>query len=118
PVGIAAFVDAIIAEDVPQELIVAISQGYKLGGAIKAMERKLAEGGIVHGAQPMMAWCVGNARVEQRANSILSTKQASGSAKIDPLMAAFNAVGLMAENPAAKGGMDDYLNHGFFGLIG
>lgn len=118
PVGIAAFIDSIIAEGVPQEVIVAISQGYKLGGAIKAMERKLAEGGIVHGGQPMMAWCVGNAKVEPRGNSILITKQASGSAKIDPLMAAFNAVELMADNPAAKGGMNDYLEHGFFGLIG
>ncbi|WP_169294619.1 terminase large subunit [Advenella sp. EE-W14] len=118
PVGIAAFIDSIIAEDVPQDVIVAISQGYKLGGAIKAMERKLAEGGIVHGGQAMMAWCVGNAKVEPRGNSILITKQASGSAKIDPLMAAFNAVELMADNPAAKGGMNDYLEHGFFGLIG
>ncbi|MCY1305239.1 hypothetical protein D9M70_550330 [compost metagenome] len=49
----------------------------------------------------MMAWCVGNARVEPRANSILITKQVSGSAKIDPLMAMFNAVTLMALNPPA-----------------
>ena len=50
----------------------------------------------------MMAWCVGNARVEQRANSILITKQASGFAKIDPLMATLNAVSLMALNPASE----------------
>ncbi len=33
------------------------------------------------------------------ANAILVTKQASGSAKIDPLMAAFNAIALMPTNP-------------------
>jgi phage terminase large subunit-like protein len=46
-----------------------------------------------------MAWCVGNAKVEPRANSMLITKQASGSAKIDPLMALFNAVTLLSLNP-------------------
>ncbi|MDT4840586.1 hypothetical protein FQZ97_744140 [compost metagenome] len=78
-----------------------MSQGWKLGGAIKTAERWLAEGSFAPAAQPMMAWCVGNARVEPRANSILITKQASGSAKIDPLMALFNAVTLMALNPPA-----------------
>jgi phage terminase large subunit-like protein len=46
-----------------------------------------------------MAWCVGNAKVEQRANSILITKQASGSAKIDALAATFNATDLMSLDP-------------------
>lgn len=49
----------------------------------------------------MMAWSVSNARIEQRANSILITKQASGSAKIDPLMALLDAAQLMALNPLA-----------------
>lgn len=103
---------------IPEELLVGISQGYKLGGTIKTLERKLAEGMFVHGGKAMMAWCVSNARVEQRANSILITKQASGTAKIDPVMAMLNAAQLLALNPAAKTGMDDYLQHGFFGLIG
>jgi hypothetical protein len=72
---------------VPQEKIVGISQGWRLGGAIKTAERKLAEGGMVHGGQRLMNWCVGNAKVEPKGNAILITKQASGSAKIDPLMA-------------------------------
>lgn len=103
---------------IPEGLLVGISQGYKLGGTIKTVERKLAEGMFVHGSRAMMAWCVSNARVEQRANSILITKQASGTAKIDPVMAMLNAAQLLALNPAAKTGMDDYLQHGFFGLIG
>nr|WP_276614351.1 terminase large subunit [Pseudomonas sp. TMW22090] len=108
PVGIGAIYDAMIEREIPPEKIVAISQGWKLGGAIKTAERKLAEGGMKHGGQPMMAWCVSNAKVEPRANSILITKQASGSAKIDPLMALFNAVTLISLNPEGRGN-DDFM---------
>lgn len=108
PVGIGAIYDAMIEREIPPEKIVAISQGWKLGGAIKTAERKLAEGGMKHGGQAMMAWCVSNAKVEPRANSILITKQASGSAKIDPLMALFNAVTLISLNPEGRGN-DDFM---------
>lgn len=101
PVGLGAILDKLAERDIPADKIVAVTQGWKLGGAIKTAERWLAAGEFKPSAQPMMAWCVGNARVEPRANSILITKQASGSAKIDPLMALFNAVTLMALNPAA-----------------
>lgn len=100
--GIGDIVDELTGRKIDIERIVAIPQGWKLGAAIKSAERKLAGGDIVHGGRPMMAWCVGNARVEPKGNSILITKQASGSAKIDPLMATFNAVALMALNPAPK----------------
>lgn len=118
PAGIGAILEALVGMGIDPEKVVGVSQGWRMGGAIKTTERKLAEGGLHHAAQPLMDWCCSNAKVEPRANSILITKQASGTAKIDPLMALFNAVSLMATNPAALGGMDDYLNGGFFGLIG
>lgn len=80
-----------------------VPQGYALNGAIKTAERKLAEGTLKHAGAALMAWCVGNARVEPKGNAISITKQASGTAKIDPLMALFNAVFLMALNPEADG---------------
>ena len=66
-------------------------------------EGKLSDGVMVHGGQPLMAWCAGNAKVEPKGNATLITKQASGTAKIDPLMAGLNAVSLMALNPVAAG---------------
>jgi len=101
--GIGAIVDELITEErgIEMKHIVAISQGYKLNGAIKDTERKVAGGELLHAGRPMMAWCVGNARIEDKGNAILITKQASGKAKIDPLMSTFCAVSLMALNPAA-----------------
>lgn len=87
---------------IPAELLIGVSQGYRLGGTIKTLERKLAEGSFIHGGRPMMAWCVSNCRIEQRSNSILITKQASGTAKIDPVMAMLDAAQLMALNPASS----------------
>ena len=100
--GIGAIVDELITEDrgIDMTQIVAITQGYKLNGAIKDTERKVAGGELLHAGRPMMAWCVGNARIVDQGNAILITKQASGKAKIDPLMATFCAVSLMALNPA------------------
>lgn len=97
--GIGAIVDAILELEIAQERIVGISQGWRLVGAIKTTERRCAEGTMKHGGRPLMAWCIGNARVEPRGNAVIITKQAAGSAKIDPLMATFNAVTLMSMNP-------------------
>lgn len=113
PAGIGAILEAITAHGVSQEKVVGVSQGWRLGGAIKTTERKLAEGGLIHADQPLMNWCCGNARVEPKGNSILITKQASGSAKIDPLMALFCAVSIMATNPKVEGTLSDHImKHG------
>ena len=102
PVGIGDIVDEVEFRGIEHDRVVGIPQGWRLSGAIKTLERRVAEKTILHGGQALMAWCVGNARVEPRGNAILITKQASGTGKIDPLMATFNAVALMAMNPEAR----------------
>jgi phage terminase large subunit-like protein len=104
PFGVGAIVDALAEVGFAgNDRVVGITQGWKLTGAIKTTERKLADGSFSHGGLALMAWAVGNARVEPKGNAIAITKQASGTAKIDPLMAAFNAVALMAMNPKPVG---------------
>jgi len=99
---IGGVLDALEARGIASKRVVGISQGWKLCGAIKTAERRLAEGTLHHGDSPLMAWSVGNAKVEPRGNAITITKQAAGTAKIDPLMALFNAVDLMSRNPPGR----------------
>ncbi|WKL14249.1 terminase large subunit [Comamonas testosteroni] len=94
---------ALVDAGIPVDLIIGISQGWRLTGSMAVAERGLQDGSLVHAGQPLMAWCVGNAKVVPTGNAFLITKQASGTAKIDPLMASLNAVTLMATNPEAKG---------------
>ena len=83
--------------------LIGVSQGYKLHGAIKTAERKLDDRTLLHADQRLMAWSVGNARTVLSGNAAMVTKAASGTAKIDPLMALFNAVALMSTNPEPAG---------------
>ena len=106
PFGIGQVLDALAVAGISNahhKRIIGVSQGWQLQRAIKTLERCLADGSFLHGGRPMMAWCVGNAKIEQRANGVLITKQASGTAKIDPLAAMLNATDLMAMNPEPGG---------------
>ena len=100
---------ALVDIGIDEKIIMGVSQGWKLIGSIIMTERKLAEKKMIHGGTRLMNWCVGNARIEPRGNAALITKQASGNAKIDPLMATFNAVSLMALNPESMSGIDDFI---------
>lgn len=111
PAGLGGILDALVQAEIPEDKMIAVTQGWKMTGAIKTAERKLAEGVMVHAGQPLMAWCAGNAKIEPRGNAVIITKQLAGSAKIDPLMAMFNAVTLMSMNPESLGNIDDFLNN-------
>jgi phage terminase large subunit-like protein len=102
PAGVTTLIDEIVSRGISDDLLRGVSQGWKMQSSIHGTERKLKNGTFWHCGTPMMAWVAGNAKVEQRGNAILITKQVAGSAKIDPLMAAFNAVHLMSLNPEAS----------------
>lgn len=100
--GVALLLDALEDEGIGAPLVVSVPQGWKLQTAISSLPLKLEAGRFRHAGQPIMAWAVGNAKQELRGSNYMVTKQAAGAAKIDPLMATFNAAMLMFMNPVAK----------------
>ncbi len=102
PGAIGGILDAIHGVGVDPEKCKAVNQGWRLAGSIKTFERKLAGHMAVHSPTGLMKWCVGNAKVKVVGNAIVITKQVSGTAKIDPLIAVFNATQLMALNPPSQ----------------
>lgn len=110
PAGLGSIVDELAKIGVTQEseLLVGVRQGVALMGAIKTVERKLADGSFKHGGRRMMAWCAGNAIVQATGTGMRIARDASGYGKVDPLMAGFDAVAEMSLNPQPVNGPSIY----------
>lgn len=101
--GAMVLVDTLIEMGVPEEALLAVGQGYKQQPAVQTLPRKLKDKTMRHCGQKLMSWAVGNAKTELKGSNYVVTKQAAGAAKIDPLMALFDAAMLMLGNPTARG---------------
>lgn len=107
PLMVGDLVDDLIAAGIPEDKIVGVPQGFKISGYQKTAERRIASKYMTHSAQPMMGWCVGNARVLMKGSGTMLSKAESGTGKIDPLIALLNAVALMSENPEPPKKVDE-----------
>lgn len=99
----AAVIEALIAVGILDQMIRRLLQGAALAPAVYGLDFKLADATFWHADQLLMAWVVGNAKVEHRGNAVMITKQVSGRGKIDPLIALLEAAILMSWNPMAAG---------------
>lgn len=102
PNNAAAVFEALAEGGVKPEQIRRLIQGPALAPAMYGLELKLDDGTFWHADQSLMEWVLGNAKVEPRGNHLMITKQISGRAKIDPLIALLEAAILMSWNPVAK----------------
>ena len=103
--GLGLLIDALAEIGISEEAknLGAVRQGFGLMDATKTIERKLIDGTFKHGGQALMAWCAGNAIVQQTPTGSRIVRDQSGLGKIDPLMALMDAAALMARNPEAGG---------------
>jgi phage terminase large subunit-like protein len=101
--GVALLLDALEGEELVDPLVCAVLQGWKLQTAISSVPLKLEDSRFLHGDQAIMNWSVGNAKQTLKGSNYVVTKEVSGAAKIDMLMALFNAAMLMFRNPEAVG---------------
>lgn len=99
---VAPILDELAKLEIEGPLLCGIRQGGGLRGPIWNMEFKLKSKAAVHGGQRMMNWVLGNAKAQQVGSMVVIEKVAAGKAKIDPLIAIFNAAELMGRNPVAS----------------
>lgn len=102
PAGLGEIIDALAEIEITPESggVIGAPQGYAMMNAIKTAERKLTNGTLKHSGAKIMAWCVGNLKIEPTATAIRASKQNAGDAKIDPVMALFDAVTVLSRNPS------------------
>lgn len=97
----AALFEALFGAGVTDDMVRRLLQGPALAPAVYGLDIKLADATYFHADQALMTWVLGNAKVEQRGNADMITKQVSGRAKIDPMIALLQSAILMSWNPSA-----------------
>lgn len=108
PNNIAAFVDALAKQGIGGPMLHRLRQGPALSPALWGLEHKLSDDTLSHDGSALMAWSVGNVKIEVRGNGNMATKQAAGRTKIDPVIAMFCAAILMSWNPEAALGVSPW----------
>jgi phage terminase large subunit-like protein len=98
PAGVGDIVDAMAAIGVTEQnkILWPVRQGWALMNALKTGERRLAKQTLWHSPSGLMAWCVGNLKIEPTATAIRATKIHAGDAKIDAAMAMFDAIDVLS----------------------
>ena len=81
---------------------VSFGQGYlSMSPPMKELEKLVLEGAIVHNDNPVLKWMASNVAVLQDPAGNVKTNKDKSSEKIDGIVAAIMAVGLMTVDPGA-----------------
>lgn len=76
-------------------------QGYNsMAGPSRELERLVISGELEHGSHPVLTWMAGNASVKEDPAGNIKPDKASSTEKIDGIVAAIEALGLLGKNEA------------------
>lgn len=101
--GVDLLLDALDSRGLMTPLVTSVKQGGWLAPASSGVPLRLEAGTLQHGGQDILAWAAGNAKQRLKGSVYVVEKELAGAAKIDPLIALFNAAMRMRENPQAAG---------------
>lgn len=109
--GVTGLLEELASHGITEPCVAAVNQGYKLSSSIFGAERKLADGTLKHCGSAMLNWTCGNLLAEEHGQNVYMHKRADAE-KIDPMMAAFNAIEMMSRNPVAHNPRSVYETRG------
>lgn len=110
PNGIASEVALACEEHVPRNSILSVRQGFALRQGWLALDRRIRQGRLVHGGQPIMEWAASNCKQDPKNG--LVTKKINGLGKIDPAVAAATAAIVALEQPEPVADMSWFFDVG------
>jgi phage terminase large subunit-like protein len=89
--------------DVKKEQLVELRQGMRtLSEPSKEFEKKIVEGKIRHGNNPVMRWMVDNAAIRRDANDNIAPDKRSAAGRIDGVLASIMAMSRVITEPVSK----------------
>lgn len=105
---VTAVEDAVQDEDLCNEICLKVHLANQVALGANVLAKRLRYNAAWHGGQALIDWCVSNTKVIAKEKSFVVTKQVAGSAKIDPVIAMFNAAFLMSTNPTPRNMLGDF----------
>lgn len=94
-------------------------QGFKdMAPALDSLEAELLNGRLAHGLNPVLTMCARNATTTKDPAGSRKLDKSRQTGRIDGMQALAMAIGAANALGEESAGMDEYLDSGFFGLIG
>ncbi len=73
PLRLGSILDELESVGIPSDIIVGVSQGFKMAGYILTAELKIARRDLLHANQPILNWSMSNSRTVVKGSGVMTT---------------------------------------------